>query len=209
MPSDDTARNTSLWSWFLSLFAFFNITSSSDYTHMSEKGPKKNVVVVGGGHAGTLAARLISKKLNAAQYNLILITPRPFFVHIPAMTRMPVSAEDKLEDRALFGFDNLFYNKNGTVKIGKVTAIEEPAPGKGGEVVLEDGERIPYAALVLATGSSWPSYIELPNTSDQVSVHLSTWREKFKNAKHVVIVGGGAVGIGEQYYHSSTRDTSV
>ena len=173
---------------------------------MTDKGAKKNVVVVGGGSAGTLAARTLSKQLNASQYNLILVTARPFYVHMIAMARIAVTDEEKLEDKALFGYDKLFYNGNGSVKVGKVTAIHETAAGKGGEVELENGERIPYAALVLATGNSWPETIELPSTESDAKSHISSWRDKYKNAQHVVIVGGGAVGIGES--RALIRDVS-
>ena len=163
---------------------------------MAEKGAK-NVVVIGGGSAGTFVARERSKKLSPSQYSIILVTARPFYVHNVAMARITVNDVDKLEDRALFGYDKLFHNGNGTVKVGLATAIHETEAGKGGEVELEDGERIPYAALVLATGCTWPTTIELPSTRDDAQAHIDSWREKFKNAQHVVIVGGGAVGIGE------------
>ncbi|KAI0770726.1 FAD/NAD-P-binding domain-containing protein [Fomes fomentarius] len=162
---------------------------------MAEEGAKKNVVVVGGGHAGAGIARELSKKLDASQYNLILVTPRSFFVHLIAMARIPVSGADKLEDRALFGYEKLFINGNGSVKVGKVVAVNETEKGKGGEVVLEDVERIPYATLVVATGSTWPGVIELPNTDSDARAQINSWREKIKKAQHVVIVGGGAVGI--------------
>ena len=71
----------------------------------------------------------------------------------------------------------------------------ETEAGKGGEVELEDGERIPYAALVLATGCTWPTTIELPSTRDDAQAHIDSWREKFKNAQHVVIVGGGTANF--------------
>lgn len=162
---------------------------------MAEKGDKKNVVIVGGGAAGGGVARELSKKLNPSQYEIILIDARPFYTHLPAMARIAVTAEESLEDKALMGFESLFHNGNGKVKHGKVVSIAELAPGKGGEVVLEDGERIPYSALVLATGAVWPDTIQLPDTESATKSHIGSWRSKFEKANHVVIVGGGAVGI--------------
>ena len=158
---------------------------------------KKNVVVVGGGYGGTLVARALSEKLDSARFNLVLINDRPFYVHLPAMARVAVSDMDQLGDKALFGYDQIFVNGNGSTKVGRVVSVEEGAPGKGGEVVLENGERVPYAALVLATGSRWPDFMELPRTDSETKAHLGSWRDAFKGAKHVVVVGGGAVGIGE------------
>ncbi|KAM5540768.1 hypothetical protein V8D89_005412 [Ganoderma adspersum] len=195
MPSDDTSRSSApsptFWVWFRSLF-------SSQPPHayeMVEKGGKKNVVIVGGGAAGGSVGRELSKKLSPSQYEIIVIDARPFYTHLPAMARIAVTAEENLEDKALMGFEKLFYNDNGTVKHGKVVSIAEAAPGKGGEVVLEDGERIPYAALVLATGAVWPDVIQLPETDAATKSFLGSWRSKFEKANHVVIVGGGAVGL--------------
>ena len=168
---------------------------------MAEKIPKKNLVVVGGGAAGGLLARGLSKIVNPSQYNLILVNDRTFYVHLTAMARIAVSGEDQLEDKALFGFDKLFYNGNGTVRIGKAVSIAEAAPGKGGELVLEDGERIPYTALVLATGFIWPDVIQLPETESDARTYINSWRGNVEKAQHVVVVGGGAVGIGTWALH--------
>lgn len=168
---------------------------------MAEKVPKKTVVIVGGGAAGGGLARDLSKKLDASLYNIVLVNDRTFYVHLIAMARIAVSGEDKLEDKALFGFDKLFYNGNGTVKIGKAVAIAEAGVGKGGELVLEDGERIPYTSLVLATGSTWPSIIQLPGTESEAKTYINSWRSKVEKAQHVVVVGGGAVGIGTSFPH--------
>ncbi|KAJ8487258.1 hypothetical protein ONZ51_g4281 [Trametes cubensis] len=160
---------------------------------MAEK--RQNVVVVGGGWAGTLIARDLSAKLDASKYNLILVSDKPYFIHLIAGARFTVTAEGKLEDQALVPFDKLFHNGNGSVKIGKVVSVSGRAGEKGGEVVLEDGERIPYAALVLATGSSWPGPLDFPSKDADMRSHLASWRNKYEKANHVVIVGGGAVGL--------------
>ncbi|KAI0354848.1 FAD/NAD-P-binding domain-containing protein [Trametes cingulata] len=162
---------------------------------MSEKSAKQNIVVVGGGWAGTIVARELSAKLDASKHNIILINDRPYFIHLIAGARLTVTAEDQLEDKALVPLDKLFHNGNGTFKVGKVVSIAEAAAGKGGEVVLEDGERIPYTALVLATGSAWPGPLQFPEKDADVRSHIGSWRNKYEKANHVVIIGGGAVGL--------------
>ena len=109
---------------------------------------KKNVVVVGGGYGGTLVARALSEKLDSARFNLLLINDRPFYVHLPAMARVAVSDMDQLGDKALFGYDQIFVNGNGSTKVGRVVSVEEGAPGKGGEVVLEN---------VASATKDWPA----------------------------------------------------
>lgn len=153
---------------------------------------KKNVVVVGGGYAGIHAVNYTAKKLDKAKYNLILINPRPYYLHLVATLRMSVSDTDKLEEKAFVPYDRLPC----TFVQGKVTAIEETAPGKGGAVVLDNGEHIDYTALVLATGSKWSGTTNFGETEEEVQKHIRLWRDRFAKAKNIVVVGGGAVGIG-------------
>lgn len=165
---------------------------------MPEKS-KKNVVILGGGWAGTLIARQLSGKLDPAEYSIVLVNDRPFFIHLIAAARLTVTSEDKLdprEDSSLVPFDKLFHKGNGTTKIGKVASIVEEEPGKGGEVLLKDGERISYAALVVATGNSWAGPINFPETEADVRAHINSWRNKYEKAAHVVIIGGGPLGLG-------------
>jgi hypothetical protein len=67
-----------------------------------------------------------------------------------------------------------------------------------GNVVLASGERVPYVVLVLAPGSLWKDPLAIPATVPEMQAYVNEWRRKFKEARHVVFVGGGAVGIGEQ-----------
>ena len=50
-------------------------------------------------------------------------------------------------------------------------------------------------ALVLATGSKWPGPINLPEGSADLGQFVAQWREKFRAAPDIVVVGGGAVGL--------------
>ncbi|KAI9065974.1 FAD/NAD(P)-binding domain-containing protein [Trametes sanguinea] len=131
------------------------------YPHSERK--TKSIVIVGGGVAGALTALKLSTRIDPAKHTLTLINNRPCFVHLTA--------------------NRLLQRGTGELKIGKVVAIKETAPGEGGVVILGDGEAIPI---------------------EDVREHVNTWRHKFEAANHVVVVGGGAVGIelaGELNYH--------
>ena len=166
---------------------------------MSKKSDdRKNVVIVGGGGYGGLLARDLSGKLDPSKYNLVLISARPYYVHLLAAARFTVSAAAGLENRALVPYDKLFVNGNGTFVLGKATSIADSGNGQGGQVALENGEKIPYDILVLATGSSFSGPIAFPDSDDAVRDHLKLWRERYAAARDIVFIGGGAVGIGEQ-----------
>ncbi|KZV77413.1 FAD/NAD(P)-binding domain-containing protein [Peniophora sp. CONT] len=153
---------------------------------------KKSVVVVGGGGAGHAVARALSTQLDFATTDLTLLTARPFYTHLPALVRLTTTAVGKLEEKALVPYDHLFPSGKGTVKVGRVTAIE--AKDKGGELVLEDGERVSYDVLVLAPGSHWQGPLELPDDREAALASIAAIRSKIESAKAVVLAGGGAVG---------------
>jgi len=154
----------------------------------------KNVVVVGGGFAGSTIAKTLSATLDKTKYNLILITSRPYFIHIVAGIRMNVTDEGHLENTALIPYDKLFLKGIGSHIVGTVISIEEESPGHG-VLVLKDGEKVEYDALVLATGSNWSGPLNFPESDADIRASIQDWRKKYAGAKEIALVGGGAVGI--------------
>jgi NADH dehydrogenase FAD-containing subunit len=158
---------------------------------------RKNIVVIGGGGAGATITRILSSKIDPSTTSLTLVTARPFALHLPAAIRMTTTSEGKLEDTVLIPYESLLVKDNGTIKIGRVTAIEQGKEGRDGTVVLSTGERIHYDILVLAPGSEWSGPLAIPDDRAAVLEHIRSWRRKFENAKSgIILAGGGAVGIG-------------
>jgi glycine/D-amino acid oxidase-like deaminating enzyme len=157
---------------------------------------RKSIVVVGGGAAGATIARVLSAKINPSITSLTLITARPFALHLPAAIRMTTTAEGKLEDSILIPYDNLLVNNNGTIKIGRVTSIEQNKENDSGSVVLSTNERVHYDILVLAPGAEWSGPLAFPDDRAAVLEHIKSWRRKFENASGIILAGGGAVGCG-------------
>ncbi|EGO31037.1 hypothetical protein SERLADRAFT_444609 [Serpula lacrymans var. lacrymans S7.9] len=155
---------------------------------------KKNVVIVGAGYSGTAVASGLSAKLDAENYNVILINPRSFAISLPVCVRIVVSGEQKLEETSFVPLDRLYTNDNGETKVGVVSRIEQAEDGEGA-VLLTSGERVPYAVLVLASGSLWNGPMNIPLPEDEVMPHVHLWRKKFEQAQNIVLVGGGAVGV--------------
>ncbi|TCD68494.1 hypothetical protein EIP91_010669 [Steccherinum ochraceum] len=158
---------------------------------------RKTLVIVGAGGYGGVLAHELSVKFHASKldYNLVVINPRPYYLHNVASARSVVSALDNLEERALIPYDNLFVNGNGTFIQSKVISIQEKGRGLGGHLKLANGDSVAYDALVLSPGSTWPGPIGLPDDHDALCAQLTEWRAKFAAAKEIAVVGGGAVGI--------------
>lgn len=67
------------------------------------------------------------------------------------------------------------------------------------EVMTESGETVPYTQLVLATGSLWNGVLALPDTRVEAIEQLRSFRKKLDAAENVLIIGGGAIGVGEHW----------
>ncbi|KAF5364780.1 hypothetical protein D9758_009319 [Tetrapyrgos nigripes] len=167
---------------------------------MSKKtDDKKTIVIVGGGIAGSLVARSLSKSLSPQSHNIILINPRPYAISLPASLRLVVSDQNDLaspQTGVLLPYDKLFFNNNGRLIHASVTSVVQESGQKQGRLELSNGEEIEYDVLVLATGSKWGGAIDFPEGDEKVLMeYIKERREEFKKAKEVLIVGGGSVGV--------------
>ena len=143
-----------------------------------------------------LAVRSFAKKLNPHKHELTLITARTHFAYLPAGVRLLVSPDTPLET-VFMSYDKVFDHFPGQLRIGKATSVEANPGGRGGKVILESGDEVLYDVVVIATGSLWDGLADFPDDERLYKEFIEEWRNKFKNANNVVIVGGGAVGIGQ------------
>jgi apoptosis-inducing factor 2 len=158
---------------------------------------RPNIVVVGGGGAGAQVARALSATLNPEQYNLLLVTARQHYTHLPAWIRMSVTDKGNLEDRAHITYNHIFHNGNGQLIVGKVASIHSEEGDKDGYLVLESGENVDYSVLVLTPGSVWEGPLDIPDEKKETMDQLRTWRKKFADSNDIVLVGGGAIASGD------------
>ncbi|KAG9026740.1 hypothetical protein FRB95_008512 [Tulasnella sp. JGI-2019a] len=151
---------------------------------------KKNVVIIGGGAAGILIARTLSRTLDASKFNLKLINERSFHIIWPAMYRAVTTAEGSFGERGLIPYDKFFApGKLGEIIAGSVISVKDDI------VHLADGRTIDYDWLVVATGTTWRGPLEFPLERAKVGEWLDEWHTKLSNAKEIVMVGGGSAGI--------------
>ncbi|KAF5381264.1 hypothetical protein D9615_008414 [Tricholomella constricta] len=130
---------------------------------------RQNVVVVGGGGAGAPTARQLSTTLDPTKYNLIIVTARPYFLHLPGSIRATVTPEGDFHEQVTMPYDKLFVNGNGTIVTGEVTSIADEGEGGG--------------------------YVEWRADPPETSQWFKDWNAKFEKADDILLVGGGAVAI--------------
>ena len=144
------------------------------------------VVVVGGGVAGTLAANLIAKSAgSAAQVSVVDLTGQhvyqPSFLYIPFGSDRP--ADIARPEQQLLRRD--------------VTLITQPAiriDAENRAVELSDGRRVPYDYLVLATGSR-AVMEEVPGAEDAHTFYTHEGAERLRLALRDFKGGRILVGV--------------
>ena len=103
---------------------------------------------------------------------------------------MTVSTLGRLEDTALIPYDRALTRASlSRIYRARALCITETE-------VVTDQEPVPYDYLVLATGSTWDGPLDLPLAKVDASEAVLAQRAQYRSAKSVLIVGGGAVGIG-------------
>jgi apoptosis-inducing factor 2 len=141
----------------------------------------KKVVVIGGGFVGSYVAKKLEKV-----FDVTLIDSKNFFEFTPAILRTIVEPEHIKRVQIL----HKHYLHYSTIIIGKAKTFTEK------EVVLENGKKIPFDYLVVSPGSSYGSNIKQENVvlASRANV-LHQTHDRVEKAKHIVIIGGGLVGV--------------
>jgi 3-phenylpropionate/trans-cinnamate dioxygenase ferredoxin reductase subunit len=158
-------------------------------------GQKRRTVIVGAGHAGGTAAAL----LRQFDYDgeIVLLGEEP----LAPYQRPPLSKawlKGEADGESLLLRPVAFYAEHAIeLRLGtRVASVDAAAKA----VVLEDGERIAYDALILATGST-ARKLPIPGANDPAILELRTAAEadRLKAAltpgAHLIVVGAGYVGL--------------
>jgi apoptosis-inducing factor 2 len=141
----------------------------------------KRLVVIGAGYGGTAAAKALDKN-----FDVTLIEKRERFFHNSGSLRAAVDA--RWLRKLFIPYDRLL--KKGRVVNSKV---EEVTPE---EVLLEDGRRVKFDYLILATGGSYPFPAKM--ASDKIAeaeVAVRLVNERVAQAQSILLIGAGPVGI--------------
>lgn len=136
----------------------------------------KRVVIVGGGIAGAFTATLLQE-----HSHVILIDPKDH-LEIP-YGQLRCTVQPDFADRCLVPHSDYLKKVRHVMGTAVTASITE--------VVVSNGEIIPYDFLVIATGSTHTG----PSTKAERIEHFQSENKKLKEANTALIIGGGPVGV--------------
>ncbi|CAF1301992.1 unnamed protein product [Adineta steineri] len=148
------------------------------------KEKKPVVLIVGGGYGGVQCAKALDK---TGHFFVVLIDRKSYFFHNIAALR--ASVEPNYAQQILIPYDRLLTN-------GCVVQAEVEVISPDGVKVHGREEPIQFDYLVIATGSSYAFPGKVAETQQpQALAHYDNLRHKIEQAKRILIIGGGPVGI--------------
>ncbi|HET6939945.1 MAG TPA: FAD-dependent oxidoreductase [Nocardioides sp.] len=150
------------------------------------------VVIVGGGLAGAKTAEALREQGYAGSVTLVGAEDELPYER-PPLSKGYLLGKDEFE-KAVVHPEKWYAEHDVDLRRGvRVTAIDRAAH----EVELDDGTRLPYGALVLATGSE-PRTLAVPGAEPlSLRTHADSDRIKatFGAGKRLAVVGGGWIGL--------------
>lgn len=142
------------------------------------------IVVVGGGYAGCMAANRLRRKTDPSATTITLINARPDFVERVRLHQRVAGTGDAAAPLAEKLRDGI------ALIVGTATRIGD------GELVLDDGARIPFDRLIYAAGGAarGPEGTLAVGDPEQASLARVALANLPRGAR-VTVVGGGLTGI--------------
>ena len=140
----------------------------------------KRVVIIGGGFAGAFCAKKLQN-----DFHVTLINSEDYFEYVPSVLRTIVEPLHAKKIQVL----HKNYLKRGKFIMGKANKIT-------GKEVFWEKKKIKFDYLIISTGSAYRAPIKgkeviLSHRADT----LSKFHDKLHEAKRVLIIGGGIVGV--------------
>jgi NADH dehydrogenase FAD-containing subunit len=161
----------------------------------------KRVVVIGGGYAGIAAARVLD-----GATDVTLVNRKESFFHVVAALRAAV--DERWTEVPFIPYDRLL--RRGRFVRATVTGLDVQER----MVFLQDGEPLPFDAVIIATGSDASAPARYAGvTADEATQAMRRHQNDIAAASSIVVVGGGPVGVelaGEiRAIHATTPVTIV
>ncbi|ORY16523.1 FAD/NAD(P)-binding domain-containing protein [Clohesyomyces aquaticus] len=161
-----------------------------------DTAPKKTILILGASYAGISTAHYLLKHIipklpSPSSYHITLVSPSTHTICRPACPRALIS-DSFFDQSKLFVSIPLQFNHypSSTFQFIQANATSLDTENR-------TTQSFPFYALIIAIGSSTPSPLLSLNSSPHTSLQ-STWttfRAALPSARHIVIGGGGPVGI--------------
>jgi NADPH-dependent 2,4-dienoyl-CoA reductase/sulfur reductase-like enzyme len=155
----------------------------------------RRIVVIGGGPAGVFAA--IEAKRRDASADVTLVSDERLEPYErPPLSKAVLLGKARAHDAPIAGPKGVAGHGVKLVLHTKCAAIDRAAR----EVMTASGERFPYDALVIATGSAVRQIPVLPLGAPRVhylrtEAHADALGTELKAANRLAVVGGGLIGL--------------
>jgi 3-phenylpropionate/trans-cinnamate dioxygenase ferredoxin reductase component len=152
-----------------------------------------SVVIVGGGLAGAKTAEALREQGYSGPVTLLGAEALPPYER-PPLSKGYLAGKSEFEAAVVHPLE-WYAEKSIDLRSGvEAVALDRPA----GEVVLGDGTRVDYGALVLATGSE-PRRLPIPGADHALVLRTrgdaEAIRSAFGSGRRLVIIGGGWIGL--------------
>lgn len=155
----------------------------------------RKILVIGGGPAGTFAAIAAKKHDPAAAVTLLTLEPcEPY--EKPPLSKAVLLGNVLPGDAPIAGPGGVAGHDVVLETLAQCTAIDRA----DGTVVLDDGRRLHYDALVIATGSTPRHIPQLPIGMPRVhylrtEADARVLQKELRTSRSVLVVGGGLIGL--------------
>jgi NADPH-dependent 2,4-dienoyl-CoA reductase/sulfur reductase-like enzyme len=152
-----------------------------------------HVAIIGNGIAGITAARWLRKLSDTVRITIISAETDYFFSRTALM--YAYMGHQRFED--LMPYEPFFWPKNRIdLRRGYVERVDTEAKA----LRFDDGERMPFDKLILATGSRWNKFgwpgQDLQRVGGMVSAQDLDYLEEISDGiQQAVVVGGGLIGV--------------
>lgn len=153
------------------------------------------ILVIGAGPAGTSAA--LAAKAQDPSANVVLVDSEscePY--EKPPLSKAVLTGKARAEDAPIAGPTGVESRGVRLERGGRCAGIDRAARS----ILLHDGRRLPYDALVLATGAVVRELPQLPQGTPRVHYlrnvgDAATLKNALAATRHLLVVGGGLIGL--------------
>jgi 3-phenylpropionate/trans-cinnamate dioxygenase ferredoxin reductase subunit len=155
----------------------------------------RKIVVIGGGPAGVFAAIEAKRRDASAEVTLASDEPSEPYER-PPLSKAVLLGKARAADAPIAGPKGMAGHGVTLLLHTRCAAVDRAAR----EVVTVSGRRLPYDALVIATGSVVRQIPALPLGAPRVhylrtEAHADALAAELKAARHLAVVGGGLIGL--------------